>query len=67
MDAATSNETIVNCLGAPWPEDLSAAFIDQLRAQGVKVVGCRLGTAHAIGADDGAVTHGRYLRVNAEV
>ena len=31
---------IVNCLGAPWPEDLSPAFIDQLREQGVAVVGC---------------------------
>ncbi len=31
---------IVNCLGAPWPEDLSPAFIDQLRDQGVSVVGC---------------------------
>lgn len=31
---------VVNCLGAPWPEDLSPAFIDQLRAQGVAVVGC---------------------------
>lgn len=31
---------IVNCLGAPWPEDLSPAFIDQLRQQGVSVVGC---------------------------
>ena len=30
----------MNCLGAPWPEDLSAAFIDQLRGQGVGVVGC---------------------------
>lgn len=40
MDATASNETIVNCLGAPWPEDLSPAFIDQLHAQGVKVVGC---------------------------
>lgn len=31
---------IVNCLGAPWPEDLSPAFLDQLHAQGVAVVGC---------------------------
>jgi membrane dipeptidase len=31
---------MVNCLGAPWPEDLSPAFIDQLREQGVAVVGC---------------------------
>jgi membrane dipeptidase len=40
MDTAIPNETIVNCLGAPWPEDLSPAFIDQLRGQGVSVVGC---------------------------
>ena len=31
---------IVNCLGAPWPEDLSPVFIDQLREQGVILVGC---------------------------
>ena len=33
-------ERIVNCLGAPWPEDLSPAFLDQLHGQGVAVVGC---------------------------
>lgn len=33
-------QPIVNCLGAPWPEDLSAPFIDQLLRQGVAVVGC---------------------------
>jgi membrane dipeptidase len=31
---------IVNCLGAPWPEDLSPAFLDHLHAQGVTAVGC---------------------------
>lgn len=31
---------VVNCLGAPWPEDLSAGFIDRMRDQGVSVVGC---------------------------
>ena len=31
---------VVNCLGAPWPEDLSTAFIDQLLGQDVAVVGC---------------------------
>ncbi|MSP37316.1 MAG: hypothetical protein EXR70_02330 [Deltaproteobacteria bacterium] len=31
---------IVNCLGAPWPEDLSLAFLDRLHSQGVRVVGC---------------------------
>ena len=35
-----SQERIVNCLGAPWPEDLSPAFLDQLYGQGVAVVGC---------------------------
>ena len=30
---------VVNCLGAPWPEDLSAGFIDRMRDQGVSVVG----------------------------
>ena len=40
MGSITSHETIVNCLGAPWPEDLSPAFIDQLRGQGVGIVGC---------------------------
>ena len=33
-------QRIVNCLGAPWPEDLSPAFLDQLHGQGVAVVGC---------------------------
>ena len=33
-------EGIVNCLGAPWPEDLSPAFLEQLKTQGVGVVGC---------------------------
>jgi membrane dipeptidase len=37
---AETERPIVNCLGAPWPEDLSPAFLDQLRAQGVAVVGC---------------------------
>jgi membrane dipeptidase len=40
MSTTASREMIVNCLGAPWPEDLSAAFIDQLLVQGVGVVGC---------------------------
>jgi membrane dipeptidase len=40
MNSLASQQTIVNCLGAPWPEDLSPAFIDQLRAQGVGIVGC---------------------------
>ena len=31
---------VVNCLGAPWPEDLSPAFIEQLQNQGVVLVGC---------------------------
>lgn len=35
-----TQERIVNCLGAPWPEDLSPAFLDQLHGQGVAVVGC---------------------------
>ena len=37
---AETERPIVNCLGAPWPEDLSPAFLDQLHAQGVAVVGC---------------------------
>lgn len=37
---AEAKEPIVNCLGAPWPEDLSGAFLDQLHGQGVRVVGC---------------------------
>ena len=40
MTSAAITEGVVNCLGAPWPEDLSPAFIDQLLAQGVTVVGC---------------------------
>src|SRR5215813_1773651 len=40
MDAAVVSQGIVNCLGAPWPEDLSPAFIDHLRGQGIVVVGC---------------------------
>ncbi len=40
MTSIAITEGIVNCLGAPWPEDLTPAFIDQLRAQGVAVVGC---------------------------
>jgi len=40
MDSTGLRKEIVNCLGAPWPEDLSPAFIDQLHAQGVNVVGC---------------------------
>ena len=40
MSTSEANSGVVNCLGAPWPEDLSAAFIDQLRGQGVAVVGC---------------------------
>ena len=40
MSTTSLQQTIVNCLGAPWPEDLSPAFIDQLRGQGVGIVGC---------------------------
>ena len=40
MNTITSHGSIINCLGAPWPEDLSSSFLDQLRGQGVKVVGC---------------------------
>jgi hypothetical protein len=40
MGTITSPQTIVNCLGAPWPEDLSPSFLDQLREQGVAIVGC---------------------------
>jgi membrane dipeptidase len=40
MEFHEAQEGIVNCLGAPWPEDLSPALIDQLRGQGVAVVGC---------------------------
>jgi membrane dipeptidase len=40
MNSANNQHGIVNGLGAPWPEDLSPAFIDQLRGQGVVVVGC---------------------------
>jgi membrane dipeptidase len=40
MGVITAQEAIVNCLGAPWPEDLSPAFLDRLRAQGIRVVGC---------------------------
>lgn len=40
MSLPEQHSGIVNCLGAPWPEDLSPAFIDQLREQGVLVVGC---------------------------
>ena len=31
MNLPEHNSGIVNCLGAPWPEDLPPAFIDQLR------------------------------------
>lgn len=37
---ATGNLPVVNCLGAPWPEDLSAAFIDRMHKQGIRVAGC---------------------------
>jgi membrane dipeptidase len=40
MELHEAQEGIVNCLGAPWPEDLSPALIDQLHGQGVAVVGC---------------------------
>ena len=40
MNSTAIPQPIVNCLGAPWPEDLSAPFIDQLLAQCVAVVGC---------------------------
>src|SRR6185295_9710961 len=40
MNKSLVQTSVVNCLGAPWPEDLTAPFIDQLRAQGVAVVGC---------------------------
>ena len=40
MSKSAAQMRVVNCLGAPWPEDLSAPFIDQLRAQGIAVVGC---------------------------
>ena len=32
MASTAIPQPIVNCLGAPWPEDLSAPFIDQLLA-----------------------------------
>jgi microsomal dipeptidase-like Zn-dependent dipeptidase len=31
---------VVNCVGAPWYEDLSPALIDECRESGVSVVGC---------------------------
>lgn len=40
MSTTEVKSAAVNCLGAPWPEDLSTAFIDQLLGQGVAVVGC---------------------------
>ena len=40
MNSANNEHGIVNGLGAPWPEDLLPVFIDQLRGQGVVVVGC---------------------------
>ncbi len=40
MSSVGTQEQIVNCLGAPWPEDLSPAFLDQLHEQCVRVVGC---------------------------
>jgi membrane dipeptidase len=40
MASMAKEQPIVNCLGAPWPEDLSVPFIDQLLGQGVAVVGC---------------------------
>jgi membrane dipeptidase len=40
MSLSEHHGGMVNCLGAPWPEDLSPAFIDRLREQGVAVVGC---------------------------
>ena len=40
MSTTSPQQTIVNCLGAPWPEDLSPSFLDQLREQGVGIVGC---------------------------
>ena len=40
MASTAIAQPIVNCLGAPWLEDLSVSFIDQLLGQGVAVVGC---------------------------
>ena len=40
MSTTSLQQTIVNCLGAPWPEDLSPSFLDRLREQGVGIVGC---------------------------
>jgi len=40
MASTAIAQPIVNCLGAPWPEDLSVPFIDQPLGQGVAVVGC---------------------------
>lgn len=40
MNLLENQNGIVNCLGAPWPEDLSLAFLDRLHSQGVRVVGC---------------------------
>jgi hypothetical protein len=37
MSLPEHHSGIVNGLGAPWPEDLSPAFIDRLREQGVAV------------------------------
>ncbi len=40
MISPENRNGIVNCLGAPWPEDLAPAFLDRLHNQGVAVVGC---------------------------
>jgi uncharacterized NAD(P)/FAD-binding protein YdhS len=40
MESVAPYNMVVNCLGAPWPEDLSQSFLDQLREQGVAIVGC---------------------------
>jgi membrane dipeptidase len=40
MESVAPHNMVVNCLGAPWPEDLSPSFLDQLREQGVAIVGC---------------------------
>lgn len=38
MESVAPHNMVVNCLGAPWPEDLSPSFLDQLRGQGVGIV-----------------------------
>lgn len=70
--AVNTRTPIVNCVGAPWYEDLSTALLDECLEQGVAVVGCTAneiwdGTVEAIEnfqrVKEVVRTHGRAYTV----